>query len=899
MRYRVAIIFSIFLIGASLFAPAVRAQSSYADSDVPLILPRAIWENAPSVDGLLDWMPEDKGAQTFQDDNPNSNGAIPDYAPVERVVIHDTGCSLASARCNSDTVDPISVIQSIYRDHAKNRGWGDMGYHYIVDRKGNIYEGRFGGNGTRGAHVYDSKNCRNFNVGTVGVVVLGNYTNSQPPQAATTALAKLVGWLSAANGLDPADTQKTAPVWANPKNGGGKCDTNYGGFTQNYTGPVLVGHNDVELNNSDPGILDIAKLRAQAKNWKEKYADYLYQAKNDKMVVKIDGGVIKKIADEIAVLNAENQVKVQKINDNQIALFPEANQTMLADGTLVKSRTRNEIYVLEAGKRRHISSARLFKKLGYSLANVKVLSDRELLGYAKGDAIVYSDGSLLASEKDGKVYLIKNSEKRYIISSAVFRNNKFKEKDIIKVPEIDLEAYPSGGIVGNLSEGATVSLSHKASAPNYLIMDGGKKLIPSWEMFDRWKFVRAKIRVISKKDFDLYPDKGELLLPDSTLIYEDGKPERYLVYKEKRYWISNYEAFSALGLNKQKAMALSAKEMGKYSSGKAVASADDWRAVLAGKQTTAIVLASVMPIVKLTQTPQISQQPSADQSGDQSIKIGLFSVAASESVSVTADGPFTVKMGKTGEQKTYASGETAMVNWQNAGDTEFTAQNNGTIFTISSYHFYNWSKTIDFNTFRGNLSLVYSQKLKKIWMVNALPFEEYLQGLGEALNTDSPEYRKAFSIASRSYALFHLQNGGKYGKDEVYHLNNTSSDQVYRGYAWEAYAPNLVLTTRETAGEVLKYNGKVARAVYSSDSGGTTKNACALWGREFCGADYGYLAGGVKDPEGTVRRDAASLKASHGVGMSATGARRLAELGKTYKEILAYYYKDVAVEKVY
>ena len=105
MRYGAAIIFLIFLIGVSSFAPAVLAQSSYADSDVPLILPRAIWENAPSTNGLLDWMPEDKGAQTFQDDNPNSNGAIPDYAPVERVVIHDTGCSLASARCNSDTVD--------------------------------------------------------------------------------------------------------------------------------------------------------------------------------------------------------------------------------------------------------------------------------------------------------------------------------------------------------------------------------------------------------------------------------------------------------------------------------------------------------------------------------------------------------------------------------------------------------------------------------------------------------------------------------------------------------------------------------------------------------------------------------------------------------------------------
>ena len=147
--------------------------------------------------------------------------------------------------------------------------------------------------------------------------------------------------------------------------------------------------------------------------------------------------------------------------------------------------------------------------------------------------------------------------------------------------------------------------------------------------------------------------------------------------------------------------------------------------------------------------------------------------------------------------------------------------------------------------------------------------------------------------------MFHLQNGGKYGKEEVFHLNNSSSDQVYKGYAWENYAPLLPKAVEATTGEVMKYNGKITPATYSSDSGGITNNACKYWGGEFCGSDYGYLAGGVKDPDGTVRRDAASIKASHGVGMSATGARRLAQLGKNYQEVLKYYYKDITIEKIY
>ena len=890
----------IFIMVCIASAPYASFAQTYPDSDLPLILPRSMWENYHGFSSTIEWVPEDKNAETFKNDNPNANDAIPDYAPVERIVIHDTGCPASSPKCNGDAADARDIIQSIYRNHAQVRGWGDIGYHYIIDRQGNIYEAKFGGNGTRGAHVYDSKTCRNFNVGTIGISLLGNYGSAPVPAAAFDSLSRLVGWLSAVNGIDASAMAKTTPVWANPRING-KCDISYGGYSETHTGPVVIGHDGLEAGNPDPGTLDRVRLRAEAKKWQDQYAAYLYTMRGEKRAVKIDGGVIQSVVDEASTLAPIESARVRVLNENQFSLFPEQNKTMLADGTLVKSRSRNDIYLIEGGKRRHITSARLFQKLGYSLAKVGIVSDRDLLGYAKGEAIAFPDGTLLMSEKDKKIYLIKEGGRRHIISSKAFSQNKFKQKDVVSVPEYELEAYPSNGIVG-LPEGTIISSSTKASAPNYVIADGGKKKIPSWDMFKRWGFSVKKISVIPKKDLDFYPDKGDLPYPDGTLIRQDGRSEIYAIYKGKKYWITAYETLQKLKFNLARTVVLGVGEFNAYAQGGNIAASDDWIAIKAGKPIASapISAAAVQPAASSPSTPQsLSPQPQTPvQSTAHTMRIAVFTAGESDAVSVTADDAFTVKE-SNGSEKEYTAGAIAAVTWSVSRDTKFIPKNAGTIFTIKSYELFNWNKTVNFNSFRGALELRYSPKSKKVWVVNELPLDDYIAGLGEALETDNSEYQKAFSVASRSYALFHLLRGGKYGSDEVFHLNNTSSDQVYKGYAWEKYAPKLAGAARTTSGEIMKYNGAVARAVYSSDSGGITRNACNYFGKEFCTPDYGYLAGNVKDPEGTIRRDASVQSASHGVGMSATGARRLAEQGYTYKEILAYYYLGISIEKSY
>ncbi|MGW6141784.1 peptidoglycan recognition protein family protein [Streptomyces sp. NPDC055140] len=93
-----------------------------------------------------------------------------------------------------------SVIRGIYRYHVKSMGWRDIGYNFLVDKCGNIYEGRAGGvaKPVMGAHT------RGFNTNSMGVAVLGTFGTSKPPAAAVKGLARLTAWKLGLYGVNPS-----------------------------------------------------------------------------------------------------------------------------------------------------------------------------------------------------------------------------------------------------------------------------------------------------------------------------------------------------------------------------------------------------------------------------------------------------------------------------------------------------------------------------------------------------------------------------------------------------------------------------------------------------------------------------------------------------------------------
>ena len=151
----------------------------------------------------------------------------PSFDPLQKLFVHHTAG-------RNDDPNPEATIRAIYYFHANTRGWGDIGYNFLVDAQGRVYEGRWSrdyadgepvtgedlaGNVVRGAHAKD------FNDGTVGVSLLGTFTNRLPTAAARAALERLLAWKAERHGIDP----KGSGLYVNPDIGNSKVLNNISG----------------------------------------------------------------------------------------------------------------------------------------------------------------------------------------------------------------------------------------------------------------------------------------------------------------------------------------------------------------------------------------------------------------------------------------------------------------------------------------------------------------------------------------------------------------------------------------------------------------------------------------------------------------------------------------------
>ena len=111
----------------------------------------------------------------------------PYYQTVRHVIIH-----------HSETPrfrDPLVEIRSIHYYHAITRGWGDIGYNYLVDFMGNVYEGRVGGENVVGGHAFQYAN------GSAGICCMGNFSMENATPEALAGLIWITAWAS--RKLDP------------------------------------------------------------------------------------------------------------------------------------------------------------------------------------------------------------------------------------------------------------------------------------------------------------------------------------------------------------------------------------------------------------------------------------------------------------------------------------------------------------------------------------------------------------------------------------------------------------------------------------------------------------------------------------------------------------------------
>ncbi|MCW2918612.1 MAG: hypothetical protein JWN52_6680, partial [Actinomycetia bacterium] len=158
---------------------------------------------------------------------------------VQAMFVHHTD----TTNSYSCAASPL-IVRSIYAEHMR-QGWADIGYNFLVDKCGTIFEGRFGGMGLPviGAQTYG------FNTDTMGVAAIGTYTDlsggdykastytgAAPSKAMMGSIARIAAWKFGMTHVDPATGQATLTE---------RAADSYGfKLNQTYIRNVISGHRD-------------------------------------------------------------------------------------------------------------------------------------------------------------------------------------------------------------------------------------------------------------------------------------------------------------------------------------------------------------------------------------------------------------------------------------------------------------------------------------------------------------------------------------------------------------------------------------------------------------------------------------------------------------------------------
>ncbi|MSU76243.1 N-acetylmuramoyl-L-alanine amidase [Patescibacteria group bacterium] len=172
----------------------------------------------------------------------------PEYRVPDEAIVHHTA---ATANPN----DSAAAIRAIWYQHANANDWGDIGYNYLVDVNGNIYQGRYydqnhatvTNQDAVGGHTLNGHNYH-----SVGVATLGNFTNQGVNYSMLDGVARIIAW-------------KALPYTWNPNN-------------------RTIGHRDAGSTNCPGNNLyaNLGTIRALAGNYldgliKWKKFDYSFQ----------------------------------------------------------------------------------------------------------------------------------------------------------------------------------------------------------------------------------------------------------------------------------------------------------------------------------------------------------------------------------------------------------------------------------------------------------------------------------------------------------------------------------------------------------------------------------------------------------------------------------------------
>lgn len=184
-----------------------------------------------------------------------------EYQNVKKIIVHHSATAVRDITNDGiiNESDYREAVRAIYSYHTYSHKWGDIGYNYVIDPLGTIWEGRAGGDGVAGGHVYRSAQCTRFavrnmslNQGTMGIAVLGTYNDYSIAPEARASLIELLARKSYEFGFAPAGS----------------------GLFVDGTYPNVMGHRELDCTSCPGNALtyDLSSIITEAQEFYEQMA---------------------------------------------------------------------------------------------------------------------------------------------------------------------------------------------------------------------------------------------------------------------------------------------------------------------------------------------------------------------------------------------------------------------------------------------------------------------------------------------------------------------------------------------------------------------------------------------------------------------------------------------------
>jgi len=174
----------------------------------------------------------------------------------------------------------------------------------------------------------------------------------------------------------------------------------------------------------------------------------LAKTDTDARVYLIDGGARRWIPSaEIFIARGYKWNDIKIVSFNEISLYPDGKEVMWPDGTLIKSSQYSAVYVISSEKKREFISADIFSSLGYNWQNIRIVAQADIEKYENGAPIsqlLHPDGALVRFSDSPNIYLIEGGKKRLVTSLEAFLAKKYDFNLVVVVVSQLRAQYPDG-----------------------------------------------------------------------------------------------------------------------------------------------------------------------------------------------------------------------------------------------------------------------------------------------------------------------------------------------------------------------------------------------------------------------------------------------------------------------